>query len=741
MQPRARSLEENVRPFRNAGRLSQIALLEVHATRRRLAEGRQKKPAGIFAPALVLAAILIGQAGLAYAADLNLIRVEIDKKEQFAYLIEQHMDIAYIEPGKFVEIVAGDDEIQDLASKGFQIVTVVRDLSSHYAERAAADFGGFKTYSEIVTYINGVHSDHPSITTIPYSVGTSIEGRDLWVMKLSDNPDVDEDEPEVFYNGLHHAREPVSAELLLYTIDYLTDNYGSDPEVTDILDGRELYFLPVVNPDGYVYNETTSPDGGGMWRKNRRDNGDGTYGVDPNRNYGYMWGYDNLGSSPYTSAVDYRGTGPFSEPEIQAVRDFVESREFTIIMNYHSYSNLFLYPWGYDQIYTPDNLYFKAIADSATSFNGYAPSPGWGLYVTNGASDDWDYGEQTTKDLAFGFTPEVGSSSDGFWPSPSRIVPLCQENLPVNILIAKIADNPRKLGPPLAASMIVSSPVYTDPFTVQWSHSDSYNPADFYELVEMTGKTRVNDDLESGTGHWALDGFSTSGARTHSGSTSFYSGLGDNMKVTATPIERIEVGTGDTLFVWCWYEIESNWDYAYVQVSTDGGLTFQTLEGNITTDYNPNGNNKGNGITGSSGGWVEGIFPLNDYAGQQVVAQVLYSTDQSINGEGVYVDDVRPVVSFAGSSVLSSSIAETYYDVHGRSPGVYYYKVRAVDAEGQWGSWSDRATVEVNEASAPALSTFFLAFASTALCVLAIFGVRRRALERARGRLPGSYGS
>jgi murein tripeptide amidase MpaA len=186
--------------------------------------------------------------------------------------------------------------------------------------------------------------DHPSITSAKFSIGTSIEGRDLWAIKVSDNPGTDEVEPEVFYTGIHHAREPISAEVLLHTIDHLTDNYGSDPTVTDIMDGRELWFLPVMNPDGYVYNETTDPEDGGMWRKNRRNNGNGTYGVDPNRNYGYNWGYDDVGSSPFTFHEGYRGTGPFSEPENQAVRDFTEGREFAIAMNYHSYGNLLLYP-------------------------------------------------------------------------------------------------------------------------------------------------------------------------------------------------------------------------------------------------------------------------------------------------------------------------------------------------------------------------------------------------------------
>lgn len=710
---------------------------------RGLREGRaEARWRGLLRPPLFGAAAALAAAVFlslfppcAWAAELQLVRVPIEKKPEFVKLMNLHLDVAYIEPGKYVEIVASPDEIDELVSEGYDVITQVSDLASFYADRAMADFGGFKTFSEIVTYLNTIHADHPSITTAPFSIGTSVEGRDLWVIKISDNPETDEDEPEVLYTGLHHAREPISAELLLYTLDYLTDNYGTDPTATAVVDGRELFFLPVLNPDGYVYNETTNPNGGGMWRKNRRDNGDGTYGVDLNRNYGYQWGYDNLGSSPYTGAVDYRGTGPFSEPETQALRDYIESRSFAMAVNYHSYGNLFLYPWGYDQIYTPDQLYFSGIADSAVTFNGYAPGPGWGLYVTNGDSDDWGYGEQTTKDLVFAFTPEVGSSSDGFWPSTSRIVPMCQENLPVNLFLAQIADNPRRLGPPAAPTLTVSSPLYSNPFTVEWSHADPNNPAEVFELVEMTGKTTVLDDLESGPGLWSLDGFSLSSARVHSGSTSLYSGLGHNMEAAASPAERLEVGPADTLHMWCWYDIEPNYDYAYVQVSTDGGITFDNLAGNITTDYDPYGVNRGNGITGDSGGWVRGSFPLGAYSGLQVAVRVLYATDQSINGEGIYCDDIEPIDTFASSEVLSSEIAGESYQVHGRSPGLYYYKVRARDAEGQWSFWSDRAAVavEVDETVVPALLPLSVLLCGMAAWLSAAYLLRRRE-NRAKSR-------
>src|SRR5690606_9786063 len=121
------------------------------------------------------------------------------------------------------------------------------------------------------------------------------------------------------------------------------------PEVRYLVDNTEMYFIPCINPDGYIYNETTDPFGGGLWRKNRWKGDDGmVYGVDLNRNYGYEWGADNSGSSPQPNGQTFRGTGPFSEPETQAVKFFCDSHQFRIALNYHTYGNLLIHPWGYN---------------------------------------------------------------------------------------------------------------------------------------------------------------------------------------------------------------------------------------------------------------------------------------------------------------------------------------------------------------------------------------------------------
>ncbi|MEM8600047.1 MAG: M14 family zinc carboxypeptidase [Bacteroidota bacterium] len=300
--------------------------------------------------------------------------------------------------------------------------------------------GGFYSFDEVVAKLDQLRADFPDLITEKVSLGQSYEGRELWMVEVSDNPGVDEGEPEVLYTALHHAREPQSMATVVYFLVYLLERYGTDPEVTYLVDNRRLVFVPVLNPDGYVHNEATNPSGGGLWRKNRRPLPSGDVGVDLNRNYGVEWGRDNQGSSPETFSETYRGPAPFSEPETAALRDFIEQRQFRTAFNYHSRGNLLIYPWGYEQnLYTPDSARYVDFAAAMTLDNGYrAGTVNQVLgYVANGSSDDWMYGEQATKPAIFAFTPEVNDrSQDGFWTPPGRIEARAKENLEANLVLA-----------------------------------------------------------------------------------------------------------------------------------------------------------------------------------------------------------------------------------------------------------------------------------------------------------------
>jgi len=626
-------------------------------------------------------------------------RLYFADKSQMHEVFKLDLDITEGEYGQYVEFIGTQEDIERVRTLGYRVEIQIPDMKAFYQERfgSVADMGGYHTFDETVVALDSLHTLYPSITTDKINLGNSLEGDTIWAMKISDNPDTDEDEPEVLYDGLHHAREPITIEVLLYFMKHLCQNYGSDSEATYLVNNRELWFVPIVNPDGYEYNRDNNPSGGGLWRKNRRDNGNGTFGVDLNRNYGYNWGYDNQGSSPNGASETYRGTSGFSEPETQAMRDFVNSHSFLIVLNYHSFGNYFIKPWGYARIYTPDDELFTAIGDTVTHFNGYAPGTGWELlYLTNGDADDWMYGEQTSKPKILPFTPEVGTSSDNFWPSASRIVPLCSLNLRPNLLIASLADNPHRLMRPLPPSLVSPGEQDTADFSISWTFQDSLNPAVGFELVEQKNLQINSDDAEAAPDPWDKQGFTVSSARAHAGSKSYYGGNANSLNNLLNATEHYNVQAGDSLTFWTWYNTETNWDYAYVEISTNNGQSFFSIPGNITTNFNPNGTNLGNGITGSSGGvWIRGAFNLNNWAGEQILLRFRYRTDAFATNEGFYLDDIYPTVSFQQTQMVSDTITGNSYDLSGKNTGIYYYKVRAKDQQNQLSYWSNQEKVTV----------------------------------------------
>lgn len=305
--------------------------------------------------------------------------------------------------------------------------------------------GGFYTYNEILAILDDMQAKFPSLITkkaIISSTITTTEGRPLYYVKISDNPNTKEPEKKILYTALHHAREPLSATQLIMYMWYLLENYNTSADVKSIVNNAELYFVPCVNPDGYIYNQTTNPNGGGMWRKNRSKNSGGTRGVDLNRNYGYKWGYDNIGSSNQPSSDTYRGPSAFSEPETQCMKKFCDDIGFTAALNNHSYSNVLIYPWGYKANFTtPDQPTFAAWSTDMVKCNKFKAGTANQTvgYTANGVSDDWMYGEQTEKPKIMAMTPESGSALDGFWPAKTKIESLSKKNLDMNLSFARQA--------------------------------------------------------------------------------------------------------------------------------------------------------------------------------------------------------------------------------------------------------------------------------------------------------------
>ncbi|MBU0754091.1 MAG: zinc carboxypeptidase [Planctomycetes bacterium] len=366
-----------------------------------------------------------------------LVRIDLDPDPQvIGALSMADMDIAYVgREGEGIQIVADTEDLDLLMRSNVPYTILYKDLIAHYESRfdmnlskdlGYGSMGGYYKFDEVENRLDQFRSDHPNLITAKISLGQTEQGRNIWAVKISDNPDQDEDEPEAIIDSLTHAREPQGMMSTLYFMDWVLENYDTDPLAKFLVNEREMWFVPVQNPDGYYRNQQTNPHGGGMWRKNRRNNGDGSRGVDPNRNWGYMWGFDGQGSSGSPKSETYRGPSPMSEPETQAMAALISERNAVERMSIHTYGNLWLIPWGYDRIVTPDDSLLRILSDEMAP-ESYTVGTCWEtLYTVNGGSCDWDYGDQGIMT----FSPEMGTDNDGFWPSTSRIMPIAEEVLP-----------------------------------------------------------------------------------------------------------------------------------------------------------------------------------------------------------------------------------------------------------------------------------------------------------------------
>ena len=550
-----------------------------------------------------------------------------------------------------------------------------------------------EAHAEMVSYV----AAHSAIALLD-TLGFSVEGRPVEAVKISDNVAVQENEPEALIVGCHHARELMSVEIPLYVMRRLLDGYGSDPVLTNLVNTRQIWIVPIVNPDGHVYVENNSNgQSDNWWRKNRRPNSDGSFGVDLNRNYSYQWGYDEIGSSSTPSSEIYRGTGPFSEPEVAAIRDFIAAHAFTVSASFHSYGALVLYPWGYAPLDTPDNAIFSALGDSLALQNGYLsgnPKSG-AIYTTNGEMNDWLYGDTTTKPRAYGFTFEVNTAAQGgFAPSDALIGPTCDLNWGPVLTLLRFADAPGRVVPPARPAAPTYAVVTGGRLQINWIYPspDPANPPADHDVRRITSLTSGVDDAESGFGAWDSVLFTWSTTRYASGTHSFWSGSGNNRTSILTSKSGIDVTPAESLVTNAFWDLESDRDYWYLEGSADGGVTWTALAGNVTTNFDPFGDNQGNGVTGSSGGvFRRAAFTLGAFAGKQILVRFRVVTDPATAGEGVYIDDVTPTVFQTGITDTDTQSALNTYLVTPVPNAPTWFQVRARDAEAQIGLWGARS--------------------------------------------------
>ena len=365
-------------------------------------------------------------------------------------------------------------EIETIASTGVMFDILIEDVKQYYADHngdqsvknvtcassggsgefvptvpvnfttSAASYAGFYMYQEMLDALDDMAAQYPTLISVkaPISTFTTWEGRSIMHVKISDNPAMDEAaETKVLYTAIHHAREPMSMSQTIFYMWYLLENYATSDEVKFLVDNTEMYFVPCINPDGYIHNEANDPSGFGMHRKNKRPVGTTNPGTDLNRNYSYGWGTTgisfNENNDTYPGGPDDGNDYSFSEPETQAIKWLNENVNFKSAFNAHSHGNLLLYPIGTTNAEFADHHdYFTDLSGHMCSLNGYAPQKSSGLYPASGDSDDYMYKEGIgvgVKDTVFAMTPEVGSA---FWPAQSEVVPTCQAMVFPNLILS-----------------------------------------------------------------------------------------------------------------------------------------------------------------------------------------------------------------------------------------------------------------------------------------------------------------
>ncbi len=303
----------------------------------------------------------------------------------------------------------------------------------------------YHTYQELTDELHSLQENYSSLMTLT-SIGKTYEGRDLWMVKLSDDVEQAEDEPGVLFMAAHHGNERPGVEICLFFIRYMLENYlnNSLPEVQNAMNTTQIYLIPMVNPDGVMADsrKNCAPNHGPFGKSPTVT----SYGVNLNRNYDDPWFLAYLFPMRYylpiilpDSSFNYRGPYPFSENETKAVKDFAETHDFSISLSYHSYGEFIIYPWMHTTKQTPDESLFRSVGENISSINNYY------LFIKNdriiplyggtlGSSENWLYREKGT----LAYTVEVGEERRP--TDPQVVYDLCMTHTTIHLYLCQRAQ-------------------------------------------------------------------------------------------------------------------------------------------------------------------------------------------------------------------------------------------------------------------------------------------------------------
>jgi carboxypeptidase T len=553
--------------------------------------------------------------------------------------------IDYIEHGRLF-ITATRAEAAAILKLGFRIEIVPAPPTTLEAV-TPQDFppadSRYHNYSEMVAELNTIAANFPAIAK-KMSVGNSYEGRDIPILKISDNVGTDEAEPEVLYDANQHAREHLTVEMALYLANEFTSKYATDSRIKSIVDSREIWIIPSVNPDGAEYDVATGSYR--SWRKNRQPNGSGQpVGTDLNRNWGYLWGCCG-GSSGSFGSDTYRGASAFSAPETARVRDWVQSRvvggvqQIKANLDFHTYSELVLWPYGYTTANTAPGLdtdqeaVFRTLGQRMAATNGFTPEQGSDLYITDGDISDWMWGAQRIWAYAFELYPS-SAAGGGFYPPDEVIAAQTSRNREASLMLAEYADCPYRV--------IGKEQQYCGGGGGQTVFSDTFETANGWTVnpngtdTATTGAWERGDPDATDSGGAKQLGTTTSGSNDLVTGRSAGSGPGEfdiDGGTTSIRSPQIALPTGGTLTLRLQSYLahgsnSSNADFLRIRVVHSGGTT--TVFEQLGAAANRNG------------AWALTTANLTAYAGQTITLLIEAADAGGASIVEAGVDDVTIV--------------------------------------------------------------------------------------------------
>ena len=448
----------------------------------------------------------------------------------------------------------------------------------------------------------------------------------------------------MLFTAGQHAREHLTIEMALYLLNEFTSKYATDPRIKGLVDSREIWIVFNVNPDGSEYDVATGSYR--SWRKNRQPNGtSSSVGTDLNRNWSWQWGCCG-GSSGTFSSETYRGASAFSAPETQRVRDFVNSRvvggvqQIKAAIDFHTYSELILWPYGYTTADTATGLTaddrnaHATLGQSMAATNGYTPEQSSDLYIADGTINDWEWGTHKIFNYTFEMYPRT--SSPGFYP-PDEVIPAqTSRNRAAVLLLLDAADCPYEVIGKQAQYCGTGGPA---PVTI---YSDDFETAPTTWTANAQGTdTATTGRFERGNPATTTSSGTKQLGTTVSGSFDLVTGAaagaaaGDNdidggvTSITSAPI-ALTGGTSYTLNFQSYLAHGSN-------ASTADFLRVRVLSGSTSTVvYQALGS-----ATNVNGAWGARTASLSAFAGQtvRIVVEAADASGASLVEAGV--DDVR----------------------------------------------------------------------------------------------------